>query len=252
MNVFNRITALILWLVLLILAIYLAVFSLQAVGQIQAGLNGVAEWLTTQQAQASTNFLIAQIAFGIVSVLLLGLLVWLEIRPARPKGVRIRTSEGSAELDPASISRRLEWHLDQLAEVVSVVPSVKSRGGSVDILLEVETAPDIDLAVRQETVGIEVGTAFTGQPALPVRRHEPKAVPAPAVPAGPDLGALQDDVVHLRVTEEMADTETGLPGSDDHDSGLVPRHVQPTSSTPETCRAARPSPARARAPRSAA
>ena len=59
MNVFNRITALILWLALLILAIYLAVFSLQAVGQIQAGLNGVAEWLVAQQPQSATNFLLA-------------------------------------------------------------------------------------------------------------------------------------------------------------------------------------------------
>ncbi len=152
MNVFNRITALILWLALLILAIYLAVFSLQAVGQIQAGLNGVAEWLVAQQAQSATNFLIAQLALGMVAVLLLGMLLWLEIRPTRPKGVRIRTSEGSAELDPASISRRLEWHLDQLADVITVIPTVKARGDSVDINLEIETAPDIDVAMKTDEV----------------------------------------------------------------------------------------------------
>ena len=152
MNLFNRITAAILWLALLALAIYLAVFSLQAVSQIQAWLNELAGWLAAQQAQSPTNFLIAQIAFGIVSVLLLGLFLWLEIRPHRPKGVRIRTSEGSAELDPNSISRRLEWHLDQLADVITVIPTVKARGDSVDINLEIETAPDIDVAMKTDEV----------------------------------------------------------------------------------------------------
>ncbi len=82
----------------------------------------------------------------------MGLLLWLEIRPNRPKGVRIRTSEGSAELDPASISRRLEWHLDQLADVITVIPTVKARGDSVDINLEIETAPDIDVAMKTDEV----------------------------------------------------------------------------------------------------
>ncbi len=152
MNAFNRIVAVILWLSLLALSIYLALFSLEAVAQIQTGLNTVVGWLATQQSNAPTNFMIARIAFGIVMVILLVMLLWLEVRPQRPKGVRIRTSDGSAELDPSSISRRLEWHLDQLADVITVIPIVKSRGESVDINLEIETAPDIDVAMKTDEV----------------------------------------------------------------------------------------------------
>ncbi|MCB0072877.1 MAG: hypothetical protein KDE20_15505, partial [Caldilineaceae bacterium] len=42
--------------------------------------------------------------------------------------------------------------LDQLAEIVSVVPSVKSRGNAVDIRLEVETAPDVDVPLKTDEV----------------------------------------------------------------------------------------------------
>jgi hypothetical protein len=109
--------------------------------------------LREQQAEHPTNFLIAQIAVGIGSVLVFGLLITLEILTGQSRGVRIRTAQGgSAELDTASIGRRLNWHLDQLAEIISVVPAVKSKGGSVDIRLEIEAAPDIDVPMKTDEV----------------------------------------------------------------------------------------------------
>ncbi|NJN82587.1 MAG: hypothetical protein HC802_10165 [Caldilineaceae bacterium] len=87
------------------------------------------------------------------AVLLLGALLTLELWVGRRRGVRIRTAEGgSAELDIKSIGRRLEWHLEQLAEIISVVPAVKSRGGSVNIKLEVETAPDVDVPMKTDEI----------------------------------------------------------------------------------------------------
>jgi hypothetical protein len=86
-------------------------------------------------------------------VLFFGLLIGLEIWSGRRRGVRIRTVQGgSAELDTSSIGRRLSWHLDQLAEVISVVPMVRSKGGSVDIKLEIETAPDVDVPTKTDEV----------------------------------------------------------------------------------------------------
>ena len=68
----------------------------------------------------------------------------------------IRTIDGgSAELDTSSISRRLEWHLEQVAEVSNVVPIVRARGGAVDIRLEVEVAPEVDIPMKtDEVVGL--------------------------------------------------------------------------------------------------
>ncbi len=100
-----------------------------------------------------TYFIVAQAAFGIGALLFLGTLIFFEIMTGRRRGVRIRTAEGgSAELETTSIGRRLEWHLDQLAEVITVVPVVKSRGGSVDVRLEIETAPDVDIPLKTDEV----------------------------------------------------------------------------------------------------
>jgi hypothetical protein len=77
----------------------------------------------------------------------------IELWPRRRRGVRIHTREGgSAELDTTSVARRLAWHLDQLAEVITVIPDVKARGSSVDVRLEVETAPDVDVPMKTDEV----------------------------------------------------------------------------------------------------
>ena len=39
-----------------------------------------------------------------------------------------------------------------MAEVINVMPSVKSRGGAVDIRLEIETAPDVDIPMKTDEV----------------------------------------------------------------------------------------------------
>jgi hypothetical protein len=153
METFNRIVAIILWSLLLLTGLYLAVAPIHALQQGQALLGDLESVLVGWQADNSTNFILGQVAWGLGSILLFGTLLGAEILSGRRRGVRIRTPEGGlAEIETNSIGQRLEWHLDQLAEVVSVVPSVKSRGGSVDILLEVETAPDIDVPMKTDEV----------------------------------------------------------------------------------------------------
>jgi hypothetical protein len=153
MATFNRIVVALLWLLLLAICCYAAVVPFKAIGQAEAALSSLYDWLSTWQADNPSNFIVAQATFGIIAVLIFGTLFTLEIWSGRRRGVRIRTSEGSsAVLDTDSVGRRLEWHLDQLAEVITVVQSVKSRGGSVDIRLEVETAPNIDVPMKTDEV----------------------------------------------------------------------------------------------------
>jgi hypothetical protein len=153
MNTFNRIVVLLLWLILLAAVGVAAVLPLRTVRTLQRILG---DWETQLQLALetdATNFLIGQIAVGVVGLLVLGFLIALAIWSGRQRGVRIRTAQGtSAELDTSSISRRLSWHLDQMAEVINVVPLVTSRGGSVDIKLEIETAPDIDVPMKTDEV----------------------------------------------------------------------------------------------------
>lgn len=153
MDAFNRIVAILLWLLLLAAALVLAAVPIGAGQWVQHQLAGLEQWLTGWQATNATYFIVGQATVGLGALLIFGTLLFFELMTGRRRGVRIRTAEGgSAELDTTSIGRRLEWHLDQLAEVIAVVPAVKSRGGAVDIRLEIETAPDIDIPMKTDEV----------------------------------------------------------------------------------------------------
>ncbi len=150
---FNRLVAILLWLVLLSVLGYFAAVPIEALAESQALLKSFAATLGKWRSADPTNFIIGQIAFGVVILSIFSTLIWLEVLASRRRGVRIRTAEGgSAELETESIGRRLEWHLDQLAEINTVIPAVKSRGGSVDIRLEIEAAPDIDIPMKTDEV----------------------------------------------------------------------------------------------------
>lgn len=152
-NLFNRVVASLVWLILLVVIGYVAATPVAALSQLALRAGQASELLAGWRAASSTNFLIGQIAVGVAAILLFGSLLWLELWPRRRRGVRVHTVEGgSVELDTASIGRRLEWHLDQLAEVIAVVSRVKARGSAVDIQLDVETAPDIDVPMKTDEV----------------------------------------------------------------------------------------------------
>ena len=153
MIIFNRAVAIFVWLLLLALFGLGALAPFNTINQFHGLLTTFAEYLRQQQAANPANFVIGQATVGIVALLLFGGLTALEIWSGRRRGVRIRTAEGgSAEMDTTSISRRLEWQLDQVAEIIAVVPSVKSKRGSVDIKLEIEAAPDIDVPMKTDEV----------------------------------------------------------------------------------------------------
>lgn len=153
MNGFNRFVAIVLWLLLLAAGLALAIAPIAAIAEVQSTTAAWGRQLALWRETSPTNFLIAQIAIGVGAVLLFSLLLWAELSTMRRRGVRIHTADGgSAELDTSSIGRRLAWHLDQLAEVVTVVPSVRPRGSAVDIRLEIEAAPEVDIPLKTEEV----------------------------------------------------------------------------------------------------
>jgi hypothetical protein len=153
MLILNRIVAAIVWLLLLICTTVFAVAPFWVLRWFQDVFASNSSTLAQWQAANPTNFIIGQATIGIAAVLLFGLLFWLTAVWGQRRGVKIRTIDGgSAELDVNSISRRLEWHLEQVAEVSNVVPIVKARGGAVDIRLEVEVAPEVDIPMKTDEV----------------------------------------------------------------------------------------------------
>ncbi len=153
MTFFNRFVTILILLLLLLTLLYVAILPFDALAAAQARL---ADWQTTLLAwreAGPTRFVIGQVAAVVIGLLILGTLLWIESGLGQPRGVRIRTAEGgTAELATETVGQRLAWHLDQIAEIISVEPTVRARGSAVDVRLEVEAAPDVDVPLKTDEV----------------------------------------------------------------------------------------------------
>lgn len=149
MNVFNRIVVILLLLFsipFLLLLIGIVVFPGQAADVISALVGGLRNISTTTRLL----LVIASLIALVVDIVLL----WLELRQrVTSQTVRIKqVTDGEAEMSTDSIEGRLAYNIDQLTDVIRVTPRVVGRGKGVDVLLDVETRPDIDVPAKTEEV----------------------------------------------------------------------------------------------------
>ncbi|RME46131.1 MAG: alkaline shock response membrane anchor protein AmaP [Chloroflexi bacterium] len=149
MNVFNRIVVILLLLFsvpLLLLLIGTVVFPVQSADVLSAMVRALRDISTTTRLL----IVLASLLMLIVDIVLL----WFELRrPAAARTVRIKqVTGGEAELSTDSIEGRLAYNIDQLPDVIRVIPRVTGRGKGVDVLLDVETRPDIDVPAKTEQV----------------------------------------------------------------------------------------------------
>jgi hypothetical protein len=156
MNVFNRIVVVVLLLALLAGIIYLALQPAQAVQYTQTGVSSVGTLFDNAARTSRWLFAGGRILLGLVSVVLICWLLWKELKPRRPKTVKIHTEGNSnATITTESVSKRLAWHIDQLADVISVTPEVTAFGRSVNVMVNLETRPEIDVPMKtDEVVGV--------------------------------------------------------------------------------------------------
>ncbi len=153
MNVFNRVVTILLLLLLLGLAAVTAVFPMEVMAFLQRGLTLITGFLQTLQSAGFWLFLVSRALFLIVAVVVFGMLLWAEVRPAYRQTVRVHTEGGSqAEVTTDSVARRLAWQIDQLADVISVEPQVTPRGHTVDVFLDVQTSPDVDVPMKTDEI----------------------------------------------------------------------------------------------------
>lgn len=181
MNLFNRFIT--------ILAIVLVWFVIVAVaaapgtaqGWAQQGLDWAGNSLDAFQAQQPGWLWLLIRAGVIVSVTLLALaLLWNEVRRKKTPVVKVRLpSGGEGSVTADSVARRLAWHLDQLADVVTAAPHIKTRGAAVDVTIDLETAPDVDVPMKTEEVIAVTRDVVETQMGLRVNKTEVRIHHAP-------------------------------------------------------------------------
>ena len=188
MNVFNRILAVLAILVALAVVLLVMLYPLDAVDVVKANLDQFEESLFDNQF-----FYLFLAVSGAVELLLL-VLLWLEVRRPRRRTVRVKTKEGGrAQLGIESVSQSLEYRIDELAGVRRVAPHVVSRGRDVDVIIELDTSPSVNIPVLtdqimdlcHDIVEGQLGVKIHGKPDIRIT-HEP--YPRGTMPSTGPLG----------------------------------------------------------------
>jgi len=156
MNAFNKSVVVVLLLALLAGIVYLAVMPAQAVRYTQNGVASAGTFLGNAERTSRWLFAGGRILVGLAAAALICWLLWKELKPRRPKAVKVHTEGNSnATVTTDSVAKRLAWHIDQLADVISVTPEVTASGRSVNVLVNLETRPEIDVPMKtDEVVGV--------------------------------------------------------------------------------------------------
>jgi hypothetical protein len=146
MNVFNRAMTILLFVSLMVVAPIVMILP-------DAVMSVLQRFLTNVAASMNIFHRVLLILLGIVTFVICGLILYLEARRPPRKRVRLqKISGGEVELAVESIAQRLEYRVDQLADVVQARPAIKPRRNSVDVELNLETTPEIDVPTKTEEV----------------------------------------------------------------------------------------------------
>lgn len=171
MNAFNRLVVIL----LLLITIIVTTVFLVVPKPILIALEDGADNLYGQLDRFNDLFLLAM---GVVLVVIIWVIclviLYLEIRRPRVKAIKVqKVSGGDAVVSVDSISKRVSYHVDQLADVIGVKPKISARGGGVEIEMEVEISPEIDIPMKDEEIRQVVTHVVEEQMGLKLRKIRP-------------------------------------------------------------------------------
>ena len=142
--------------------------------------------MTTLQSQQPLLYALGRVGLAVLGIVVVLPLLWQQVKPRRPKAVRVVTESGSqAAVTTDAVARRLAWHIDQLADVVSVEPTVTGGRGGVNVKLHVQTRPEIDVPMKTDEIVAVAREVVTERMGL-------------------QLGKIQVNIDHAPYTEGVA------------------------------------------------
>jgi hypothetical protein len=232
-NILNRVLMILSILVLIALIAFIVVRPDLANDYAKTGVAYLGDSTTfpnsTAGNQAYTIFVLA----GGGALLILLILFVLEVRRPRRKTVRILTQNGGhAHLEVSSVAQSLEYRVDELAGVRQVKTRITSRGKDVDVALDLDTSPSVNIPVLTDQITALCHDIVEGQ--LGIRIHSRPIInikhapyPRGTMPSTRPLGAEP-----LSATPPTANTRPG-PAGQDQDPGAVSAPTSADLTTPE-------------------
>jgi len=152
MNAINRIITFLLFLIAFLLFIILAAAPFETLSWMQLQLAAFSHWASSFRATNQLFFNLGRIGLAAAAIIILLPLMLAEFPSKKEAAVKMRTKNGEIRITAESIAKRLAWHLDQLADVITVTPLVTPRGDAVNVRMTVETSPEIDVPMKTEEI----------------------------------------------------------------------------------------------------
>ncbi len=202
MNTFNRIIMVLAIIVTLVVVAVIMARPLEAVELVRAGLRYFEEGLFDEQF----FYVFLAVTGGIELILLI--LLWLELRRRRRNSVRVDIEGGGrAKLDISSVAQSLEYRIDELPGVRKVKPRINSRGKDVNVVIDLNTSPSVNIPVLSAKVVDLCRDILEGQLGVKIHKkvqvnvkHEP--YPRGTMPSTEPFG--KESVTELPGSEGVA------------------------------------------------
>lgn len=238
MNLFNRIVIVVLLFALLATTLLSLLVPRTLLAILRASLDQIEATIPFYNIFSGIYW--AYLGGWLGMLLLCLLLLWLELRRPRRKAVEVPGTEGRRmEVSVKSIAQQLQNSLGGVADVSRVRPRVVSRGRKVDIFLDMQVHPAVELpgkteevtqlarAVVEEQMGIKVGKVRVNMqygPQMPRAMPEPLLPLAPVEPVPPETEAEPQPLPLADVAQEAyeerpqeTDVEPGAEGEEGAD-----------------------------------
>ena len=203
MKVFNRVVIIVGILLLIVLLIIAAVVPNTVLEDVLYAAQQAQDALLIDWPRSYVFFLVADIVW----ILLLVVLLWFELRPTARKTVTIRSVSGAqAEVSTSAVQQSLEYHIAEIGDVLKVRPTVRGKRKGVDVVVDLETLPEIDIPAKMEEVSQAAREVIEGKMGLKVAnlkvrmrqaRHgraravQPTPAPSPIPVAAPPVAPVE-------------------------------------------------------------
>jgi len=215
MNVLNRIIMVLIVLFLIVVVGTVLLTPLNFVDQTRLNLDYAQDVLSDVRV-----LLIFRIICGGLLLVLL-ILLWFELWRPRRKSVRIKTeSGGRAQLDVQSVAQSLEYRIDELPGVRQVRPRIISRGKDVEVILDLDTSPSVNIPALTDQIVKLSNDIVEGQLGIKIRsrvrlniRHEPypRGKMPPTAPAARESAAASESEGPAAKTTEPVPASEAIP-----------------------------------------
>jgi hypothetical protein len=207
MNFLNRLLVTLITLIALAVAALGAAAPFEMLGIVGALVSNLTSY--ADRLLPAGRILVALIGLSVDLMLLFWL--WLEIRRPNQRTVRVQRTDGAeAEVTTETLTERLEYAVDSLADVLKAKARVRSYGRNVEVKIEAEIKPGIAVAVKaaeiaaavREVGEVTMGLALRGKPKILIRAirfpkeafAEPEeAPPLPALRSGEETTETASD-----------------------------------------------------------